>query len=193
MPYRQCGCVGPASASPNAAKLQRFRDGIPNVTEPLHRDGEHGSPSVPRQGASIFGAGSLAGRYRPKTMGTNALGPVDQLFLLMERRQQPMHVAGLQLFSLPPEADDEFVRQVVEQVRLSAPAARRVPQAHGYPAGTALLGGRRRSGPGTPCAPFGAATSRPHPRTSRVRLGRALESASSRAAALGVPPDRGAQ
>ena len=50
-------------------------------------------------------------------MGTKALGPVDQLFLLMERRQQPMHVAGLQLFSLPPEGDEEYVRQVVEQMR----------------------------------------------------------------------------
>ena len=52
-------------------------------------------------------------------MGTNALGPVDQLFLLMERRQQPMHVAGLQLFSIPPEADGEYVRQMVEQMRSS--------------------------------------------------------------------------
>ncbi len=50
-------------------------------------------------------------------MATNALGPVDQLFLLMERRQQPMHVAGLQLFALPPEADDEYVREMVEQGR----------------------------------------------------------------------------
>ena len=50
-------------------------------------------------------------------MASKALGPVDQLFLLMERRQQPMHVAGLQLFSLPPEADDEYVRDVVERVR----------------------------------------------------------------------------
>jgi diacylglycerol O-acyltransferase len=50
-------------------------------------------------------------------MGMKALGPVDQMFMLIERRQQPMHVAGLQLFSLPPGADDEYVRQVVEHAR----------------------------------------------------------------------------
>ena len=31
-----------------------------------------------------------------------AVEPSDQLFLLSERRQQPMHVGGLQLF-IPPE------------------------------------------------------------------------------------------
>jgi diacylglycerol O-acyltransferase / wax synthase len=46
-----------------------------------------------------------------------ALGPVDQLFLLIERRQQPMHVAGLQLFSIPEDAGDDYVQQVAEQMR----------------------------------------------------------------------------
>ncbi len=50
-------------------------------------------------------------------MVMKALGPVDQLFMLIERRQQPMHVAGLQLFSLPDDADEEYVRGVVEQMR----------------------------------------------------------------------------
>ena len=37
-----------------------------------------------------------------------ALGPVDQLFLFLERRQQPMHVAGLQLFSYPEPLSSAF-------------------------------------------------------------------------------------
>ncbi len=35
---------------------------------------------------------------------TPPLNPTDQLFLWLEKRQQPMHVGGLQLFSFPPEA-----------------------------------------------------------------------------------------
>jgi diacylglycerol O-acyltransferase len=46
-----------------------------------------------------------------------ALGPVDQLFWLVERRQQPMHVGGLQLFSYPPEAGDDYVQELAEQMR----------------------------------------------------------------------------
>jgi diacylglycerol O-acyltransferase len=42
------------------------------------------------------------------------LSPVDQLFLFIERRQQPMHVAGLQLFSFPDGADDDYVQGLGE-------------------------------------------------------------------------------
>lgn len=70
-------------------------------------------------------------------MAMKALGPVDQLFLLMERRQQPMHVAGLQLFAMPEDADDEYVRGVVEQMRNQfvpeAPFNRRVTTRLGRP------------------------------------------------------------
>jgi len=45
------------------------------------------------------------------------LSPVDQLFLFIERRQQPMHVAGLQLFSFPEGAPDDYVRSVAEHMR----------------------------------------------------------------------------
>ena len=48
------------------------------------------------------------------------LTPVDQLFLFMESRTQPMHVAGLQLFSLPPGEDSSYVRVLADQVRESA-------------------------------------------------------------------------
>ncbi len=45
------------------------------------------------------------------------LGPVDQLFLWMERRQQPMHVAGLQLFTFPEDAGPKYIRDLAEQMR----------------------------------------------------------------------------
>jgi diacylglycerol O-acyltransferase len=45
------------------------------------------------------------------------LSPVDQLFLFIERRQQPMHVAGLQLFSFPEGAGDDYVRGLGEFMR----------------------------------------------------------------------------
>lgn len=46
-----------------------------------------------------------------------ALSPVDQMFLLLEKRQQPMHVAGLQLFSFPEGADRKYVSQLAESMR----------------------------------------------------------------------------
>jgi diacylglycerol O-acyltransferase len=45
------------------------------------------------------------------------LSPVDQLFLFIERRQQPMHVAGLQLFAYPEGADDDYVQGVAAFMR----------------------------------------------------------------------------
>ena len=37
------------------------------------------------------------------------LNPTDQLFLWLEKRQQPMHVGGHQLFSFPEGAPDDYV------------------------------------------------------------------------------------
>lgn len=45
------------------------------------------------------------------------LSPVDQLFLWLERRQQPMHVAGLQLFTFPEDAGPRYIRDLAEQMR----------------------------------------------------------------------------
>ena len=45
------------------------------------------------------------------------LGPVDQLFLMLEKRQQPMHVAGLQLFTFPEDAGPKYIRELAEQMR----------------------------------------------------------------------------
>lgn len=50
------------------------------------------------------------------------LTAVDQLFLLLESRKQPMHVGGLFLFELPVDAqgtDDDFVYQLVQQMQTS--------------------------------------------------------------------------
>lgn len=52
------------------------------------------------------------------------LSPVDQLFLWLERRQQPMHVAGLQLFSFPEDASPKYVSELAQSMReYSQPAA----------------------------------------------------------------------
>lgn len=45
------------------------------------------------------------------------LGPTDQLFLWLEKRQQPMHVAGLQLFTFPDDAGPKYIRDLAEQMR----------------------------------------------------------------------------
>lgn len=45
------------------------------------------------------------------------LTAVDQLFLLLESRKQPMHVGGLFLFEPPTDADDDFVYQLVKQMQ----------------------------------------------------------------------------
>lgn len=45
------------------------------------------------------------------------LSPADQLFLWLEKRQQPMHVAGLQLFTFPEDAGPKYVRDLAEEMR----------------------------------------------------------------------------
>jgi diacylglycerol O-acyltransferase / wax synthase len=45
------------------------------------------------------------------------LSPVDQVFLWLEKRQQPMHVGGLQLFRFPEEAGDDYVAELADQLR----------------------------------------------------------------------------
>jgi len=42
---------------------------------------------------------------------------VDQLFLYLEKRQQPMHVAGLQLFSFPEGAGPKYVSELARSIR----------------------------------------------------------------------------
>lgn len=46
-----------------------------------------------------------------------ALTPNDQMFLWLERRNQPMHVGGLQLFKLPPGAGPDYVAKLAERCK----------------------------------------------------------------------------
>lgn len=65
------------------------------------------------------------------------LNPVDQIFLRLERRNQPMHVGGLQLFSLPEGAGPDYVREIVAAARsfsdVQAPFNRRLKYRFGQP------------------------------------------------------------
>jgi len=58
------------------------------------------------------------------------LSPVDQIFLRLEKRQQPMHVGGLQLFSFPEDAPEDYVARLAGQLReyraVSSPFNRRL-------------------------------------------------------------------
>lgn len=47
------------------------------------------------------------------------LTAIDQLFLLLENRNQPMHIGGLFLFELPSDAKDNFVSELVDLMRTS--------------------------------------------------------------------------
>ena len=65
------------------------------------------------------------------------LSPTDQLFLWLEKRQQLMHVGGLQLFSFPENAPDDYVARLAEQLRqqhqVTAPFNRRLSYRLGQP------------------------------------------------------------
>ncbi|KEZ78761.1 WS/DGAT/MGAT family O-acyltransferase [Salinisphaera hydrothermalis] len=43
--------------------------------------------------------------------------PISQIFLRLERRNQPMHIGGLQLFSVPENAPADYVHQLVDRAR----------------------------------------------------------------------------
>lgn len=47
------------------------------------------------------------------------LSVIDLLFLLVEKRKQPMHVGGLFLFEVPVDADQDFVLSLVQQMQAS--------------------------------------------------------------------------
>jgi diacylglycerol O-acyltransferase len=44
-----------------------------------------------------------------------AMPITDAMFLIAEVRERPMHVGGLQVFDLPPEAGDDYLRQLYEE------------------------------------------------------------------------------
>lgn len=50
-----------------------------------------------------------------------ALSPVDQIFLWLEKRQQPMHVGGLHIFTFPEGAGPKYVTELAEAMRSYIP------------------------------------------------------------------------
>jgi len=66
------------------------------------------------------------------------LSPTDQLFLWLEKRQQPMHVGGLQLFSFPDNAPDDYVARLAgrlrEEFEVTRPFNQRLSYRLGQPA-----------------------------------------------------------
>ncbi|HZE15361.1 MAG TPA: wax ester/triacylglycerol synthase domain-containing protein, partial [Mycobacterium sp.] len=42
------------------------------------------------------------------------MAPTDSIFLMVESREHPMHVGGLELFQPPEGAGPEFVREIYE-------------------------------------------------------------------------------
>ena len=55
-------------------------------------------------------------------MSLNPLGPLDQMFLWLERRHQPMQVGVLELFSPPPGAPADWLYDQVEHLRAATQA-----------------------------------------------------------------------
>ncbi len=51
-----------------------------------------------------------------------SLSPLDQAFLVLERRNQPMHVGGLLLFTPPEGATPEDIRKMAEDMRANEDA-----------------------------------------------------------------------
>lgn len=51
------------------------------------------------------------------------LSPMDALFLLLERRHQPLHVGALTLYQPPPGAPPDFAANLAEHLRQSTTAA----------------------------------------------------------------------
>jgi diacylglycerol O-acyltransferase len=51
------------------------------------------------------------------------LTTIDETFLWLEKRNQPMHVGGLQLLSPPPDAPPDFVQHMVERLRRATTAS----------------------------------------------------------------------
>jgi len=48
---------------------------------------------------------------------TTAVNPLDASWLMIESGSNLMHVAGLSIFQLPPQAPGDFVHRLVETLR----------------------------------------------------------------------------
>ncbi|MBR9814867.1 wax ester/triacylglycerol synthase family O-acyltransferase, partial [bacterium] len=65
------------------------------------------------------------------------LSPEDILFLLLEKRNQPLHVGALVLLKPPPDAPDDFAAQLAQRLtsfkRAARPFDRRLAERFGLP------------------------------------------------------------
>src|ERR1700759_4946923 len=72
------------------------------------------------------------------------MNPADAVFLIPETRTSPMHVGGLQVYELPPDAAPDHVHKMYERLLAQTEGA---PRLRRCPAG-GRTGRRRRSGSG---------------------------------------------
>lgn len=54
-------------------------------------------------------------QLKPKALTMRALSPTDSGFLWLETRNQPMHVAGLNIYTPPPGSGPEFVQEMLAE------------------------------------------------------------------------------
>ena len=60
------------------------------------------------------------------------IGPLDAMFLMMEAREKPAHVGGLQLFEPPPDASPHFLNELYEDAVRDPRAPRPLFVKHPY-------------------------------------------------------------
>ena len=117
----------------------------------------------------------------------------DAGWLLAETSRTPAHVGVLATFSMPEDADEDYLEDLVTRWRDAAhlPAALQLPPQE--PAGAAPLGAARRRGhrPRLPPAPLRGALARRRARARCARLAAALVAAGPDLPAVGVPRHRG--
>src|SRR5438876_5207816 len=66
---------------------------------------------------SLASSGTFPHGSNPlKLVGMSPMPMTDAMFLLAEARERPMHVGGLQLFSLPEDAGPDYVGQLYNEV-----------------------------------------------------------------------------
>jgi predicted metal-dependent hydrolase len=94
-----------------------------------------------------------------------ALSPTDSAFLWMETRNQPMHVAGLNIFTPPPGAG-QTCGQTAGRLGQTPDCHGPLQPAPGAAHGPVVLGEGHRVRAGLPPAPPGPAPARAHPRAA---------------------------
>ena len=115
-------------------------------------------------------------------------------FLLAENRNQPMHVAGLQLFEKPADAGPHFARELYESALDTeevAPLFRKRPDPLAEQPGPVGLDRRHRVRHRAPRPAQRPARAGPDPRAAGAGLPAARPDAGPRAPALGGPHHRG--